>query len=95
MKDSPPHSFNPFLFTCFQKRKAETEPSEQEGDAKISDDAPEDDVKEVKAEEEVQSSPAEPEQKQEDVTQSGIQSKRPKAANPYGSWERIKVEKDP
>lgn len=90
-----PHSFNPFSFTCFQKRKAETEPSEKEGDAQINEDAPEDDVKEVKKEEEVQSSPAEPEQKQEDVTQSGIQSKRPKAANPYGSWERIKVEKDP
>lgn len=95
MKDSCPHSFNPFSFSRFQKRQAETEPSEQEGDAKIGEDAPEDDVKEAKKEEEVQSSPAEPEQKQEDVTQSGIRSKRPKAANPYGSWERVKVEKDP
>lgn len=66
-----------------------------EGDAKIGEDAPEDDVQEVKKEEEVQSSSAEPEQKQENVTQSGTQSKRAKAANPYGSWERVKVEKDP
>lgn len=94
MGDSCSHSFHPSLLTCFQKRKAETEPSEEEGDA--SEDAPED-VKEVKKEEqqeEVQSSPAEPQQKP-DVTQSGVQPRRPKAANPYGSWERVKVEKDP
>lgn len=92
MTDPCPHSFNPHCFTCFQKRKAETEPSEQEGDAETREDAPGD---EVKKEEEVQRPPAEPEQKQDDVTQSRIQPKRPKAANPYGSWERIKVEKDP
>ncbi|TWW63851.1 WW domain-binding protein 4 [Takifugu flavidus] len=80
---------------AFRKRKAEAEPSEKEGDTKINEDAPEDDVKEVKKEEEVQSSPAEPGQKQENLTQCGKQPKRPKAANPYGSWERIKVEKDP
>lgn len=75
-------------FTWFQKRKAEADPSEAEGDAKSSEDVPED-VTEAKKEDEVQSAPAE--QKQEEVTQV----KRRKAVNPYGSWEQVKVEKDP
>lgn len=75
----------------FRKRKAETEPSEKEGEDKVSDDAPKDDEKE----EEIQSTPAEPEKTEEQATQGKTQAKRPKAANPYGVWEQILQEEDP
>lgn len=85
-----------FLF-CFQKRKAEAEPSEKEGDNKVSDGAPKEDAKETKKEEVVRSAAAEPEEekKKEEVTQRKTQARRPKAANPYGFWEQIQEEKDP
>lgn len=72
------------------------EPSEKEGDAKISEDTPKEDAEETKKEEEVQSTPAEPEKRQQGVvTQRETQAKRLKAVNPYGAWEQIREEKDP
>ncbi|XP_038576696.1 WW domain-binding protein 4 [Micropterus salmoides] len=80
----------------FRKRKAEAEPSESEGEDKVSDDAPKEDAEETKKEEEVQSTTAKPEEKKvEEVTQGKIQAKRPKATNPYGVWEQIQEEEDP
>lgn len=93
-RNSRPHGLNPLFLFCFQKRKAEAEPSEKKAGEKVSDDAP----KETKKEEEVQSttSTAEPEEKTEkEATQRKTQAKRPKAANPYGVWEQIQEEKDP
>lgn len=82
---------------CSQKRKAEAEPSEKEGD-KVSEEAPKEDAKEAKKEEEVQVTTAEPEEekkKEEEVTRRKTPAKRPRAANPYGAWEQIQEEKDP
>lgn len=82
---------------CFQKRKAEAEPSEKEGEDKVSDDAPKEDDEETKKEEEVPSTTAEPEEKkkEEEPKQRETPAKRPKAANPYGVWEQIQEEEDP
>lgn len=68
------------------------EPSEKEGDEKVSDDSPKEEAKETKKEE-VQSTAGDAEK--EVVTQKVTQAKRSKAANPYGVWERIQEEKDP
>ncbi|XP_070786806.1 WW domain-binding protein 4 [Enoplosus armatus] len=84
------------LKISFRKRKAEAEPSENEGEDKVSDDAPKEDAEETKKEEEVPSTTAEPvEKKQEAATQVRTQAKRPKATNPYGVWEQILEEEDP
>ncbi|XP_039997835.1 WW domain-binding protein 4 [Xiphias gladius] len=76
----------------FRKRKAEAEASEKEGEDKASDDSPKEDAEEMKKDEEVQSTTAAPEEKKEEEV---TQAKRPKAANPYGAWEQIKIEEDP
>uniref|UniRef100_A0A3B3B6B8 WW domain binding protein 4 n=1 Tax=Oryzias melastigma TaxID=30732 RepID=A0A3B3B6B8_ORYME len=51
--------------------------------------------KEVKQEEEVKATAAEPEKVEEKATPAPTQPKRRRAANPYGAWEKIKQEKDP
>ncbi|XP_042369032.1 WW domain-binding protein 4 [Plectropomus leopardus] len=79
----------------FRKRKAEAEPSEKEGEDKVSDDAPEEEAEEVKKEEEVHSTTAEPEEKKETAAPVTTQAKRPKTVNPYGVWEQIQEEEDP
>ncbi|XP_054479946.1 WW domain-binding protein 4 [Anoplopoma fimbria] len=94
----------------FRKRKAEAEPSEKEGEDKASDDAPKQEAEQmkkeeevqsttaeqVKKEEEVQSTTAEPEEKQkEEAPPVKKQVRRPKTANPYGTWEEIQEEEDP
>ncbi|XP_073318439.1 WW domain-binding protein 4 [Pagrus major] len=80
----------------FRKRKAEAEPPEEEKEDKVSDDAPKEDAEETKKDEEVQSMTAEPEEeKKKEAPQSVTQAKRPKAANPYGTWEQIQEEEDP
>ncbi|XP_024121047.1 WW domain-binding protein 4 [Oryzias melastigma] len=77
----------------FRKRKTEPEPTEKEDT--ISDDAPKEEDKEVKQEEEVKATAAEPEKVEEKATPAPTQPKRRRAANPYGAWEKIKQEKDP
>uniref|UniRef100_A0A1A7YWB1 WW domain binding protein 4 n=1 Tax=Iconisemion striatum TaxID=60296 RepID=A0A1A7YWB1_9TELE len=80
----------------FRKRKFEDGPLEkQEEEDKVSDDAPKEEEKETKMEEEVQKTVAEPEKTEEKVTPVEIKIRRPKAANPYGAWEKIKQEEDP
>ncbi|XP_022065755.1 WW domain-binding protein 4 [Acanthochromis polyacanthus] len=79
----------------FRKRKAEAEPSEKEEEDKAGDDAPKEEENETKKEEEVQSTAAEPEKTEERPKQREVQAKRPKTANPYGSWEKIQQEEDP
>lgn len=82
--------------SSFQKRKAEAEPSEEEGGGdNVSEEAPKEEAKETTKEEEVQDVTAEPEKKQEEAPQSATQAKRWRAANPYGAWEQIREEKDP
>lgn len=76
----------------FQKRKAEAEPSEQEGEDKASSDSPKEDTEEGKKEEEVQSATSEPKEKKEEKE---TQAKKRKAINPYGTWEQIQQEEDP
>lgn len=76
----------------FRKRKAETEPSEKEGEDEASGDTKKDDSEEKKAEEEAQGTLTEPERKKEE---ENTQAKRPRAANPYGVWEQIQEEEDP
>lgn len=62
----------------------------------MSEDIPKEDTEETKKEEEVQSTSAEPEKRQQEVvTQRETQAKRLKAVNPYGAWEQIREEKDP
>ncbi|XP_059184075.1 WW domain-binding protein 4 [Centropristis striata] len=78
----------------FRKRKAESEPTEKEGEDKVSDDAPKEETGEVKKEEEVQSLAAEPEEKKEAAPVT-TKAKRPKTINPYGAWEEIQEEEDP
>ncbi|XP_062270727.1 WW domain-binding protein 4 [Scomber scombrus] len=73
----------------FRKRKAEHEPSEQEGEDKASGDDREEDAEETKKEEAVQSTTTEPKEEKE------TQVKRKKVVNPYGTWEQIQQEKDP
>lgn len=84
-----------FLLLCSQKRKAEAEPSEKEGEDKASDSSPKEDAEENKIESEVPSTAAEPEKKAEEATPGKTQAKRPKSANPYGAWEQIEQEEDP
>lgn len=81
----------------FQKRKAEAEPSEKEGEDKVSDSAPKEEAEEVKKQEEVQSTTtAEPEEKKKETPAPvKTQAKRSKTANPYGAWEQIQEEEDP
>ncbi|XP_028427967.1 WW domain-binding protein 4 [Perca flavescens] len=81
----------------FRKRKAEAEPSEKEGEDKMSDDAPKEVPEEMKKEQDVQSTTAEPEKekKEEEVAPVKMRTKRPKATNPYGAWEEIQEEEDP
>lgn len=84
----------------FMKRQAEAEPSENEGEDKVSDEAPEEEemkAEEIKKEEEVQSKTAEPKEKKEVKVfmQVKTQAKRLKTANPYGAWEEIQEEEDP
>ncbi|XP_053170440.1 WW domain-binding protein 4 [Scomber japonicus] len=73
----------------FRKRKAEPEPSEQQGEDKASGDDREEDAEETKKEEEVQSTTTEPKEEKE------TQVKRKKVVNPYGTWEKIQQEEDP
>ncbi|XP_034410470.1 WW domain-binding protein 4 [Cyclopterus lumpus] len=82
----------------FRKRKTEAEPSEKEGEDKVSDDAPKVEAEEIKKEKEkaVQSTTAEPEEKKKiEAAPARKQVKRPKTANPYGTWEKIQEEEDP
>lgn len=79
----------------FRKRKAEDEPLEKEEEDKASDDAPKEDAEETNKDEAVQSVTAEPEEEKKEVPQIVTQPKRPKAANPYGTWEKIQEEEDP
>lgn len=74
-----------------RKRKADTQPSEEEGGEKAEDDAPKEPMEETEVKLKVQSSSAEPEEEAATTTQP----KRKRAANPYGAWEQIKEEKDP
>ena len=62
---------------------------------KTTDDAPKEEEKETKIEQEVQSTAAEPEKKEEIVTPVETKAKRTKTANPYGAWEKIQQEEDP
>ncbi|XP_017291935.1 WW domain-binding protein 4 [Kryptolebias marmoratus] len=78
----------------FRKRKAEPEPLENQEEDK-GNDAPKEEQKETKTEEEVQSTVAEPEKTEVKVTPVETRAKRPKAANPYGVWEKIQQEEDP
>lgn len=89
-RNSSSHSF-----AHFQKRKAEDEPLEKEEEDKASDDAPKEDAEETNKDEAVQSVTAEPEEEKKEVPQIVTQPKRPKAANPYGTWEKIQEEEDP
>lgn len=73
-----------------QKRKVDTQPSEEEGGEKADDDAPKEPTEETEVKLKVQSSSAE-----EAVVTMTTQPKRKRAANPYGAWEQIKEEKDP
>ncbi|MED6240054.1 hypothetical protein ATANTOWER_015336 [Ataeniobius toweri] len=79
----------------FRKRKTEAEPSEREGDEKAAEDAPKEETKETKNEEELKSSAAKPEKAKEVMTTGRTQVRRPKVANPYGAWEQIQQEEDP
>lgn len=87
----------------FRKRKVEPEPAGNESEDKISEDASEEEAEVMKKEEVVQSTASDqqqPEEKKEEmVTQTMTpvvtQAKRPKAANPYGVWEKIQQEEDP
>ncbi|XP_034030835.1 WW domain-binding protein 4 [Thalassophryne amazonica] len=73
----------------FRKRKAETDTSEKETEDKDTNDSLKKNNKEQQKE--VQST-AEPVEKK---VEQKVQVKRPKAANPYGSWEPIRQEEDP
>lgn len=79
-RNSSSHSF-----AHFQKRKAEDEPLEKEEEDKASDDAPKEDAEETNKDE----------AEKKEVPQIVTQAKRPKAANPYGTWEKIQEEEDP
>ncbi|XP_030013619.1 WW domain-binding protein 4 [Sphaeramia orbicularis] len=79
----------------FRKRKAEVEPSVEEGEDKAGDGCLKEDTEEQKKEEEIQTTTAEPDVKKEEEKPVQIQAKRPKAANPYGAWEQIQEEEDP
>lgn len=74
-----------------QKRKVDTQPSEEEGGEKADDDAPKEPTEETEVKLKVQSSSAEPEK----AAAAATQPKRKRATNPYGAWEQIKEEKDP
>lgn len=76
----------------FRKRKAEAEPSETEGEERVTEDAPEEEKKETKTEEEAPSLATKAE---ETATPVAFQVKRRRGPNPYGAWERIKQEEDP
>lgn len=69
-----------------QKRKADTQPSE-EGREKTGEDAPKELTEDMEVK--VQSSSAEPEE------EAATQTKRKRAAHVYGAWEQVKEEKDP
>lgn len=73
-----------------QKRKVDTQPSEEEGGEKADDDASKEPTEETEVKLKVQSSSAEPEK-----AAAATQPKRKRATNPYGAWEQIKEEKDP
>lgn len=60
----------------------------------MTEDAPEE-KKETKTEEELPSSATKAEKVEERATPVVFQVKRPRVANPYGAWERIKQEEDP
>ncbi|XP_037552478.1 WW domain-binding protein 4 [Nematolebias whitei] len=77
----------------FRKRKAENEPLENQEDDKCNADAPKE--KEMKPEEETQSTVAEPERTEVKMTPVEIRLRKPKAANPYGAWEQVRQEEDP
>ncbi|TNN56474.1 WW domain-binding protein 4 [Liparis tanakae] len=79
----------------FRKRKTEAEPSEKDGEDKVSDDAPKVEAEEIKKEKADKSTTAEPEEKKKIEAPARRQAKRPKSANPYGTWEKIKEEVDP
>uniref|UniRef100_A0A3P9Q070 WW domain binding protein 4 n=1 Tax=Poecilia reticulata TaxID=8081 RepID=A0A3P9Q070_POERE len=79
----------------FRKRKSETEPSEKEGEDKVAEEALEEEKKETKPEEEAQRSGPKPETVAEVATAGKTPVKRPRAANPYGAWERIQQKQDP
>ena len=62
----------------------------------MSDDAPKVEAEEIKREEAVQSTTVTPEEKKKiEVAPVRKQARRPKTANPYGTWEKIKEEEDP
>ncbi|XP_014833903.1 PREDICTED: WW domain-binding protein 4 [Poecilia mexicana] len=79
----------------FRKRKTETEPSEKESEDKMAEEALEEEKKETKPEEEAQRSGPKPETVAEVATAGKTPVKRPRAANPYGAWERIQQKQDP
>uniref|UniRef100_A0A1A8GL03 WW domain binding protein 4 n=1 Tax=Nothobranchius korthausae TaxID=1143690 RepID=A0A1A8GL03_9TELE len=80
----------------FRKRKFEDGPSEKWGEEdKLSDEAPKEEEKETKMEEGVQKTVAEPEKTEEKVTAVQLKIRKPRPANPYGVWEKIKQEVDP
>lgn len=76
------------MVSLLQKRKADTQPSGEEGGEKVGDDAPKEPTEDTEVKVEVQSSSAE-------LEKEATQPKRKRAANPYGAWEQIKEEKDP
>ncbi|XP_023185355.1 WW domain-binding protein 4 [Xiphophorus maculatus] len=79
----------------FRKRKTEAEPSEEEGEDKEAGDALEEEKKETKPEEAAQRSGPKPETVAQVVTVGRTPVKRPRAANPYGAWERVQQKQDP
>lgn len=74
----------------FKKRKADAEPSEEP--SKAVDESPKENSEEIKKED-VSITVAEDKKEEKQPVQP--QTRKPKAANPYGSWEKIKVAKDP
>ncbi|XP_043965985.1 WW domain-binding protein 4 [Gambusia affinis] len=79
----------------FRKRKTEDEPSENKGEDKVAEEAVEEEKKETKPEEEAQKSEPKPETVAEVATVGKTPVKRPRAANPYGAWERVQQKQDP
>ncbi|KAM9836192.1 WW domain-binding protein 4 [Aulostomus maculatus] len=89
----------------FRKRKIEDEPSEKEEEEKEGDAPPQGEAEEMKAD--IQTEPEKEKEKEEEedkevrttVTEPEekkvvIPTKRPRAANPYGAWERIQEEEE-
>ncbi|XP_068612571.1 WW domain-binding protein 4 [Brachionichthys hirsutus] len=79
-----------------RKRKAGSEPLEEEDKVVVDENTPKEGAEEKKKEEAIPNKMAEPEEKKREVAiQKQTQVRRRKAANPYGAWEKIKEEVDP